>query len=95
MKIRIGCELTYQCPQPVPMMLAVHVHPSRREDLVVEDWLVTEPYVPVRIYPDGFGNICTRLIAPTGQFRLLADGVVGDDGQPDRVVPTAQQVPRR
>ena len=92
MKIRIGCELTYQCPQPMPMMLAVHVHPSRREDLVVEDWLVTEPYVPVRIYPDGFGNLCTRLIAPTGQFRLLADGVVVDDGRPDRVVPTAQQV---
>ena len=96
MKIRIGCELTYQCPQPVPMMLAVHVHPSRREDLVVEDWLVTELYVPVRIYPDGFfGNLCTRLIAPTGQFRLLADGVVVDDGQPDRVVPDGAAGARR
>ena len=93
MKIRIGCELTYECPQPVPMMLAVHVHPSRREDLVVEDWLVTEPYVPVRIYTDGFGNICTRLIAPAGQFRLIADGVVVDDGQPDPVVLSARQVP--
>ena len=29
MQIRIGYELIYECPQPTPMMFALHVHPSR------------------------------------------------------------------
>ena len=93
MRIRIGCELIYECPQPVPMMLAIHVHPSRRGDLVVEDELVTEPNVAKGIYRDAFGNLCTRLVAPAGTFRLATNGVVEDDGQPDLIAPQAQQVP--
>ena len=34
MKIRAGYEISYDCPQPTPMILQVSVHPSRISDLL-------------------------------------------------------------
>jgi hypothetical protein len=42
-------------------------------------------------YRDGFGNWCTRLVAPGGRIRLKTDALIRDTGQPDRVVPDARQ----
>ena len=32
--------------------------------------------VPIEPYRDVFGNWCSRIVAPSGQMRLAADGVV-------------------
>ena len=93
MRIRIGYDFIYECAQPTPMILTLHVHDSRSADIIVPDELRTEPAVPVMTYHDGFGNRCTRLVAPAGGIRLMADGVVHDTGLPDRVVPAARQHP--
>ena len=90
MQIRIGYELIYDCPQPTPMVLVVNVHYSRASDIVRPDYLVTRPSVHVSQYRDGFGNWCSRLVAPPGQTILTADGIVRDTGLYDPVVPTAQ-----
>ena len=34
MQIRTGFEITYDCPQPTPMLLALSVHPSRLPDVI-------------------------------------------------------------
>ncbi len=91
MQIRLGYELVYDCPQPTPMLLVLNVHHSRVADLVAPDRLVTDPPVPVRGYLDGFGNWCTRIVAPAGQIRLSAGGIVNDTGEPDAVAYGAQQ----
>lgn len=91
MHIRIGCELTYECRQPVPMVLLLNVHPSRRDDLIVPDEMVVEPVVPLHHYQDAFGNLCTRLLAPTGRIQLSTAGIVLDRGEPDPVHPDALQ----
>ncbi len=91
MQIRIGYELIYQCPQPTPMLLMVNVHHSRAADLVVPDHLTTDPPVPLRAYHDGFGNWCSRIVAPAGRIRIAGTGVVNDRGLPDPVVPGAVQ----
>lgn len=93
MKIRFGYELVYTCPQPIPMILMLHAHPSRLPDLLRPDYLVTEPEVPLEIYTDGFGNSCTRIVAPAGGIRLTADGLIVDNGLPDPAFPTAQEHP--
>ena len=67
MRIRIGYEITYQCPQPTPFVLTLRVHPSRAHDLEQPDLIVTRPALPLREYVDGFGNICTRLELPGGR----------------------------
>jgi transglutaminase-like putative cysteine protease len=91
MQIRVGYELIYQCPQPTPMLLALNVHHSRAADIVVADRMTTDPVVPLSAYHDGFGNWCSRIVAPAGQIRLASTAVVNDNGQPDPVVTTAVQ----
>src|SRR5712691_6567375 len=91
MLIRIGYDLLYDCPQPTPMLLMLNVHYTRISDVVVPDHLVTNPSIPIRAYRDGFGNWCSRIVAPTGRSRLSANGIVNDTGQPDPVANTACQ----
>jgi transglutaminase-like putative cysteine protease len=91
MKIRIGCELIYDFPQPTPMILVLGTHFSRASDVIAPDYLTSDPSVPIDFYRDGFGNWCNRLLAPAGRIRLTTDGMVRDSGQPDPVVPTATQ----
>jgi len=91
--IRIGYEIVLQCPQPTPMVLHLNVEPARIADLVQPDLLTTQPPVPLSQYVDGFGNCCTRLVAPAGRTLLHADGLIRDSGLIEPAYPLAQQVP--
>ncbi len=51
------------------------------------------PSVPSHAYRDGFGNWCTRIVAPAGKMVITSDAIVQDSGQPDRVPLNAKQVP--
>lgn len=93
MQIRIGYELIYDCPQPTPMILTLNVHFTRVSDIIVPDYLLADPPVPITAYRDGFGNWCSRIVAPKGQIRLSANAVVKDTGKPDVVATWAGQMP--
>ncbi len=93
MKIRIGYRLTYDCPQPTPMILMLNVHYSRTGDLVWPDNIMTTPSVPLSGYRDLFGNWCTRLVAPAGRLVITSDTTVMDTGLHDALVPWAEQHP--
>ena len=73
------------------MILNLNVHSTRVSDLVRADQMITEPAVPLTFYRDGFGNGCTRLVAPAGQIRISSDAIITDRGTPDPVVPDASQ----
>ena len=90
-RIRVGYELIYDCPQPTPMILMLNIHHSRAGDIVVPDRMVAEPAVPSMPYRDGFGNWCTRIVAPAGRLRLTATAVVNDTGEPDPIAVAEQQ----
>src|ERR1700744_3896769 len=75
------------------MILNLHVHYTRAGDLLHADNMTTDPWVPLTLYRDGFGNWCTRLVAPPGQIRISADGLIYDRGLPDTTVPNAPQTP--
>src|SRR5579863_6491776 len=91
MHLRIGYELIYRFPQSTPIILVLNVHDSRVSDMVVPDSLITDPPLPITSYRDSFGNQCHRLLAPAGRLRLMADGVINDDGKPDEVRSEAWQ----
>jgi transglutaminase-like putative cysteine protease len=93
MNIRIGYDMVYACPQPVPMVLMLNIHHSRVSDVVVPDHVRTDPPVRFTSYRDGFGNWCGRIVAPAGDIRIYTEGVVRDSGLPDVVAPDAQQLP--
>jgi transglutaminase-like putative cysteine protease len=91
MQIRAGYELIYDFPQPTPLILTLNIHYSRASDLIQPDHLRTNPSTPVASYRDGFGNWCSRLVAPQGQLSLTADAVVRDTGLPEPTVYNAWQ----
>ncbi|MFO1119945.1 MAG: transglutaminase family protein, partial [Rhodospirillales bacterium] len=90
-QIRLGYELIYDCPQPTPMILTLNIHYSRVADMIGPDHIITDPSLPISGYRDGFGNWCSRMVAPQGRIRLYTDTVVRDSGKPDTVVPDAVQ----
>ncbi len=91
MRIRVGYELIYDCPQETPMILTVNIHYSRASSILIPDYLTSEPAVPIAAYRDGFGNWCNRIVAPAGRIRIRGSGVVTDTGEEDAVAPHASQ----
>src|SRR5260370_38692602 len=93
MKIRVGYEIAYDCPQPTPMLLVLSVHPSRHADLVTPHRIAFDPPIASADYHDGFGNLCTRILAPAGALTISSDHIVADSGTPDIVAPEAEPHP--
>ena len=91
MHIRTGFELIYDFPKPTPMIVTLSIHYSRVSDLIKPDHLVASPAVPMTSYRDGFGNWCTRLVAPQGRLCLTADAIVNDSGLPEITMSAAPQ----
>jgi hypothetical protein len=56
-KIRAGYEISYDCPQPTPMILQLSVRPERVPDLVSLGRIHFDPPPPANTY-DSFGNYC-------------------------------------
>ena len=92
MRIRVGCEMTYELGQVTPMIAILNVHSSRVSDLERPDYLITTPSVPVEGYRDSFGNWCNRLVAPAGTITLKTETVVRDSGRWDSTDPGAEQI---
>ena len=91
MKIRAGFTLSYECPQPTPMLLTLNIHPSRRVDLLTDQVLSFDRPTSVWGYVDGFGNACTRIVAPAGLTTITTDFEIYDSGEPDPVAWDAVQ----
>lgn len=71
----------------------LNVHPSRSQDLLEPDELQTDPQLPVSTYIDGFGNRCARFVAPVGPLKLSGRSLVRCPDTPDRVNPSARELP--
>src|SRR3954453_22523325 len=71
MRIRVGCEMTYQFAQATPMIVMLNVHASRVSDLEQPDYVLTTPSVPLEGYRDSFGNWCNMRFVLKSAFQLL------------------------
>ncbi|MQA65215.1 MAG: transglutaminase family protein [Alphaproteobacteria bacterium] len=93
MHISAGCQIIYDCPQSTPMLLMVTPHPSRTVDLVEQHQIAFDPPIGSHNYSDGFGNICTRIVAPSGRLVISTRFLAEDSGGQDPIAPTARQHP--
>ncbi|MBP2548873.1 transglutaminase-like putative cysteine protease [Neorhizobium galegae] len=91
MKIRAGFRLSYECPQDTAMLLVLNIHPSRRADLLGEQTLSFDRPIEARGYLDGFGNACSRIVAPAGLTTITTDFEIYDGGLADPVPENAYQ----
>src|ERR1700688_3313175 len=76
MKIHLGYELIYESEQPTPMVLMLTAQPGATQRLLIKDEIHIEPAVPVDLYQDAYGNLCTRLEAPAGLLRITTDALL-------------------
>ncbi len=79
MNIQFGYDIEYECPQPTPMIMTLTVHSSRVSDLLTQDYVRTEPGLPLSSYRDDFGNWITRLVLPEGKSRVFTDALINDE----------------
>ncbi len=93
MILRLGYDILFEIPAPVAMVALLNVHPSRASDLCSPDDLLTEPALRVESFIDGFGNRCSRFVAPKGPLRLSNSTLIYDSGVADSVSPGAREVP--
>jgi transglutaminase-like putative cysteine protease len=93
MLIKVGYELLYECPQPMPILSMLYLHPSRMSDLLRGSTTINTSGLACDLYEDSFGNTCGRMTLPPGRTALSWSGVVADSGEPDPVVPNARQHP--
>ncbi len=83
--------MIYDFPQPTPMIMVLGAHYSRASDIIRTDQPTTLPLLPIQRYRDGFGNWCSRLVAPAGRLWVTGDGIVRDTGMPETVAAAAPQ----
>lgn len=87
MFIKIGFDIELAISSPMALIHLLHVHPSRRGDLMAPQVVDVSPNFVVDEYLDGFGNQCGRVNAPAGvdRLRFRSDAVIRDSGLPDPV----------
>jgi transglutaminase-like putative cysteine protease len=93
MKLRVGYDLVYECEQATPMMLMLNTHYSRVQDVLSPDVLKVDPPVPITQYRDGFGNLCSRIVAPAGRISLSTTAVLEISAEPETIAPNGYQHP--
>ena len=93
MLIRLGYDIGFDTTVEVPIVALLNVHSSRAQDLLEPDILQCDPAVQIDKYTDGFGNHCSRLIAPPGFLRLYNSTLIQDSGEPDAGDESAVEIP--
>jgi transglutaminase-like putative cysteine protease len=93
MLIRLGYDIQFQMPAQATIIAMLNVHPSRAGDLCEPDELRIDPALPIELFRDSYGNVCSRFTAPAGPLRLFNSTLIQDSGDPDPVNLDARQVP--
>jgi transglutaminase-like putative cysteine protease len=93
MLIRIGYDLVFDVPLPVPVVALLKVHPSRVNDLRELDLLRADSATQFECFTDNFGNNACRFVAQPGPLRITNSTLIYDTGEPDPVAPWARELP--
>lgn len=96
MWLNASCLLEFQIPVPTPFLLMLRPRSGQQQWIAREEYVLS-PRVPVCEFTDMFGNLCQRLVAPTGFFsvRTSADVETADssDAAPGAPFIEVQQLP--
>ena len=96
LQVRVGCRLTYDAIQPVPVVLGIRPqwessHRIDAELMTIGDGL------PVDSFMDVHGNTVDRVVLPAGTTEIHHDALVAVTAEPDnaRLPQTAATPPAR
>ena len=97
MLIQIGYDIELAITAPMAVIYLLHVHPSRRDDLLQPEVIDISPSFSTEEYVDSFGNICGRINVPegVGSVKFSSRAQIRDSGLPDAApLNTYQHDPR-
>lgn len=69
MRLEATCQMQLSVENPTPLVAMLRPR-SGEGQWVVSETYTMEPFVPVTEYTDSYGNLCQRLTAPAGSFRV-------------------------
>jgi transglutaminase-like putative cysteine protease len=75
MRLDASCEMSLTVDAPTPLVAMLRPR-SGVGQFVVSERYELEPFVPVVEYVDGYGNMCQRLTAPQGSFRIRVQATI-------------------
>ena len=67
MWLRTSCDLVFDITVPTPFVLMLRPRSGAQQWIASEEYKL-DPSVPAFEFTDGYGNLCQRLIAPSGTF---------------------------
>lgn len=86
LRVRVGCDFTYDALYPTPMMLIVRPKDWPHHRMLDETRFV-DPQTSIRDYIDGFGNHVWRLEVPAGSLRIRYDAIAEVPAMGDPIFP--------
>ncbi|MBF0218477.1 MAG: transglutaminase family protein [Gammaproteobacteria bacterium] len=75
MWLRTRCHLRFHMGDPTPLILMLRPRSGLQQWVARESYTLL-PMVPVVEYTDIFGNLCQRMIAPSGDFSVVTSAEV-------------------
>jgi transglutaminase-like putative cysteine protease len=75
MRLRAICDITFEIETATPLILMLRPQSGPGQWVASESYILN-PVVPATEFPDMYGNLCQRLLAPTGHFAIHTDMVV-------------------
>lgn len=75
MLLHTVCDLAFNITTPVPFVLMLRPRSGAQQWISREEYKL-EPSVPVFEFTDQYGNLCQRLIAPKGSFKVYTSAEV-------------------
>ncbi len=68
-RLHASCALSFDVAVPTPMVFMLRPRSGSYQWVASEEYDLS-PAVQVLEYTDGFGNLCQRMVAPTGDFKI-------------------------
>ena len=75
MKLRVSCQLDYDCPENVPLVMMLRPQSGAAQQVLDERFSLF-PFTNFTEYQDIYGNLCQRLLSPIGNFKIQALALV-------------------
>jgi len=83
MLLRTSCDLIFDITVPTPFILMLRPRSGAQQWIAREEYRLV-PSVQVFEFTDNYGNLCQRLVAPTGTFEVHTVSDVMTTGQIDQ-----------
>ena len=75
MWLRVSCNLVFDIEIPTPFILMLRPRSGSQQWISSETYNIN-PNIEANEYTDAFGNLCQRVLAPSGLFSIYTDSIV-------------------